>query len=78
MTLNFSEEHLKSLVTDILQEATSGGASSAEVDVSFNKGFTVIARKGDVESIEYNQDGSIKKIEFFLIIAINIISIKIF
>lgn len=52
----FTQERLKKLVTDILDEALKQGATSAEVDVGVNKGFTVTARKGDVESVEYNQD----------------------
>lgn len=57
--MDFNPELVKKLVADILQEATSQGATSAEVDVGFNKGFTVTARKGDVESVEYNQDKSV-------------------
>lgn len=54
--VGFTMENLHTMVTDILHEATRQGASSAEVDVSVNKGFTVTARKGDVETVEYNQD----------------------
>ena len=52
----FSQERITNLVSDILQEALDQGATSAEVDVGVNKGFVVTARKGDVESVEYNQD----------------------
>jgi len=49
-------ERLKNLITDVLKEAKTFGASSAEVDIGVNRGFTVTARACDVESIEYNQD----------------------
>jgi PmbA protein len=49
-------EYLKNIVADILKEATKQGATDAEVDVGLNKGFTVSARMGEVESVEYNQD----------------------
>ena len=49
-------DYLKNIVTDILEEAKKLGATDAEVDVGVNKGFTVSARMGDVESVEYNQD----------------------
>src|SRR5579872_6607452 len=49
-------EYLKNVVEDILKEATRQGASSSEVDIGLNKGFSVTSRMGDVESVEYNQD----------------------
>lgn len=52
----FTEERLKLIVTEILDETRQQGASSAEVNVAVNKGFSVTARKGDVESVEYHQD----------------------
>lgn len=56
MRIDFNIETVKKMVSDVLAEATRQGASSAEVDVAINKGFTVTARKGDAESVEYNQD----------------------
>jgi PmbA protein len=47
---------LQNFISDILQEALKQGATSAEADIGFNKGFSVTARTGDVESVEYNQD----------------------
>ena len=47
-----AESDIKALVADILREATDQGATSAEVDMGVNKGFSVTARQGDVESIE--------------------------
>ena len=52
----FNQQRLHQMVTDILDEAKRQGATSAEVDVTVNKGFNVMVRKGDVESVEYNQD----------------------
>ena len=52
----FTSEQLKTMVKDILDEAKRQGASSAEVDMHVHKGFSVTARKGEVETIEYNQD----------------------
>jgi len=52
----FTEARLRQLVADVLQEAANQGATSAEVDVAVNKGFTVMVRMGDVETVEYNQD----------------------
>lgn len=57
--IDFNVESLKNLVMEILQETKRQGASSAEVDVGSNKGFSVQVRKGEVESVEYNQDKSI-------------------
>ena len=57
-TISKSDE-IKTLINEILQETKRQGATDAEVDVGFNKGFTVTARKGDVESVEYNQDKGI-------------------
>ena len=58
-------EHLKNIIEDVLKEATAQGASSAEVDVGLNKGFSVTSRMGDVESVEYNRDKIIDITVFF-------------
>lgn len=63
--VGLSEDALKSLVQHILDEATRQGASSAEVDIGMNKGFTVTARKGDVETVEYHQDKAVDITVFF-------------
>jgi len=57
--INFSKDQLKNLAETMLKEAKLLGATSAEVDISVNKGFNVSARKGDVETVEYNQDKGI-------------------
>ena len=52
--------NLKNIAQDILQEASRLGASQAEVSVHGSKGFSVTARQGDVETVEYNQDKAIE------------------
>ncbi len=52
----FNANRLQSLSNDVLQEAKRLGAHQAEVNISANKGFSVRAREGDVETVEYNQD----------------------
>ncbi len=61
----FTPEKIQHLVADVLQEAKRQGATSAEVDVAVNKGFAVMVRMGDVESIEYNQDKVIEVSVYF-------------
>ena len=51
-----STTQLQNLISDVLEEAKKQGATSAEADIGFNKGFSVTARNGDVESVEYSQD----------------------
>lgn len=61
----YSATQLKTLVAEILAETTRQGASSAEVEVGANKGFSVTVRKGDVESVEYHQDKVIEITVYF-------------
>jgi PmbA protein len=49
-------KQFQQLSQDILKEAARLGASEAEVAIATNKGFSVRAREGDVETVEYNQD----------------------
>lgn len=49
--------HLKSLVAEILAEARSKGATSAEVGVSKEIGLSAQVRLGEVETVEFNRDG---------------------
>ena len=51
-----SENDLKQLVTDILAEAARQGASAAEVSVNDDVGLGVTVRKGELETVEFNQD----------------------
>lgn len=52
----FNKASLEQLMQEILAEAKRQGATSAEVDVAVNKGFSVHVRKGEPETVEYNQD----------------------
>jgi PmbA protein len=61
----FNQQKLQQMVADILDEAKRQGATSAEVDVAVNKGFNVMVRMGDVESVEYNQDKIIEILVYF-------------
>jgi PmbA protein len=61
----FNPVRIQELVTDVLREAKKQGATSAEVDVSANKGFNVMVRMGDVETVEYNQDKIIEVTVYF-------------
>lgn len=49
----------------ILKHAAKLGADQAEVDIAANKGFTVVAREADVETIEYHQDKVIDVTVYF-------------
>ncbi|MDH5447006.1 MAG: metalloprotease PmbA, partial [Gammaproteobacteria bacterium] len=48
--------YLQSIVHDILKQASTLGASSAEAAVSSQQGYSVTVRKAEVETIEYNRD----------------------
>ena len=50
------EAELKSLVGAILHEAEHQGASAAEVSVTQDTGLSVTVRKGELETVEFNQD----------------------
>lgn len=53
------EIRLRNLVQNLLARAKAQGASAAEVDVAIHQGFSVTARMGDIEQIEFNRDKSI-------------------
>lgn len=55
-TFSFDPNQLQSISQDILKEAARLGATEAEVSIGASKGFSVTAREGDVEKVEYNQD----------------------
>jgi PmbA protein len=61
----FNPTKLHQLVAEILQEIKKQGATSAEVDVAVNKGFSTMVRMGDVETVEYNQDKIIEITVYF-------------
>jgi PmbA protein len=52
----FDPNKLQSIAKDILREAARRGAHQAEVSIAANKGFSVSAHEGDVETVEYHQD----------------------
>lgn len=52
----FDSENLKTVVSDLLQEATSQGATAAEAGLSVESGLSVTVRMGDVETMEHNRD----------------------
>ena len=52
----YDSEKLKSVVDDLLQEATKQGASAAEAGLSVESGLSVTVRMGEVETIEHNRD----------------------
>ena len=54
--LRKQEAELQALVADILAEAAKQGVSAAEVSVSADIGLSVSVRKGNLETIEFNQD----------------------
>lgn len=60
-----TKEDLVALSNLILEKAKQKGASSAEVDIASNKGFSVTARNKDVETVEYHQDKSIDLTVYF-------------
>jgi len=61
ITKSFTDtSYLQQLSNDILQEAKRLGASQTELSIALNKGFTVSAHDGDVETVEYHQDKSIE------------------
>jgi PmbA protein len=61
----FNPATYETMAKDILDEAKRQGASEAEVGIAFNKGFSVSAREGEVETIEYNQDKIVEIKVFF-------------
>jgi PmbA protein len=49
-------ENLKNIVADLLNGAKTQGATAAEAGLNIEKGLSVTARLGDVETIEHHQD----------------------
>jgi PmbA protein len=54
--IEFNPATFEAMAEEVLREAKRKGASEAEVGIAFNKGFSVSAREGEVETVEYNQD----------------------
>lgn len=56
---------LQNLTADVLAEAKSQGASSAEAGVSFGAGLSVTVRLGEVETLEFNRDRGLAVTVYF-------------
>ncbi|NLC23561.1 metalloprotease PmbA [Oxalobacter vibrioformis] len=54
-----TRDQLKQIAEDVLRYAREKGASSAAVGVSDGNGLSVSVRKGDIETIERNQDKAV-------------------
>lgn len=52
-------EGVKEAVADALEQAQKAGASSAECAISRSRGISVGTRMGEVETVEFNQDGAL-------------------
>jgi PmbA protein len=63
--LVMDERHLKEYAEKILQEATRAGATQVEIDIAANKGFSVSAHEGSVETVEYHRDKTIDITVYF-------------
>lgn len=61
----FDANKLQLTAKNILQEAKRQGAHQAEVSIVANKGFSVSAHEGAVETIEYNQDKLVEITVYF-------------
>jgi len=56
---SYAQETLRQLAADVLDNARELGASACETDVSEAFGQSVMVRKSEVETIEYNRDKGI-------------------
>ncbi len=52
----YQSSQFESLAHQILDEAKRCGAEQTEINIAANKGFSVIVREGQLETVEYNQD----------------------
>jgi PmbA protein len=52
-------DDIKSKVSEALDLAKSYGVSDAEIAISRQRGLSVSARNGEVETVEFNQDGAL-------------------
>lgn len=55
----YSNSHLEQIATDVLRFAREKGASDAVVGVSEGSGLSVTVRRGNLDTVERNQDKSI-------------------
>ncbi|MEO8629858.1 MAG: DNA gyrase modulator, partial [Betaproteobacteria bacterium] len=51
-----TDEQLRQVARDVLEQALKNGASAAETEVSEGFGQSVTVRRGEIETIEYNRD----------------------
>lgn len=58
-TLQTDLETVKQAVQQALADATAAGASAAECAMSRSRGISVATRMGEVETVEFNQDGAL-------------------
>lgn len=58
-------EHLRSLVSECLDEARRQGASGAEAGMSVNFGLSVSVRLGDVETVEHHRSQAVGVTVYF-------------
>ena len=56
ITTESSQATLQTIAAEVLALAKSHGATSAEVNISDEKGFSVSVRQGDVDTVIYNKD----------------------
>ncbi len=54
--MNYEWENLKAVIQDVLKQAKSLGADTAEAGISYGKGLSATVRLGEIETIEFNQD----------------------
>ncbi len=53
------QARLENVISDLIAEARSQGASAAEAGVNLSAGYSVTARLGEVETIEHDRDGGL-------------------
>lgn len=58
-SLTVSEQSLKNIIADTLEQAKSLGASQSEAGLTVSEGMSVSARMREVETIEYQQDNGL-------------------
>jgi PmbA protein len=58
-TITQEIDEIKNKITDALALAKSFGVSSAEIAISRQRGLSVSTRNGEVETVEFNQDGAL-------------------
>ena len=59
MDINQQLEEIKGKVSEVLQLATAKGASHAEASMSRVEGIAVSTRLGEVENVEFTNDGGL-------------------